>query len=76
MAKIITYECAQCGSEVVVTEAAGARMSPIYCCGISVIKTRPGKKSPAKTKKKVASKKPAAKKTAAKKPAAKKKAKR
>lgn len=36
MARIVTYECTQCGSEVVVTESLGTQLSPIYCCGIEL----------------------------------------
>lgn len=76
MARIVAYECEQCGSEIVVTPAAGARLSPIYCCGVAVAKLPAAKKSPAKAKK-AAAKKPAAKKAVkTKRPAAKKKAKK
>ena len=37
MAKIINYECEQCGTEIVVTEANGAELRPIYCCGIEIV---------------------------------------
>lgn len=70
--KIVTYECEQCGTEVVVTEALGSSLQPIYCCGIAVAEvTRPAPrktKSPKKAGAKVAAKKgqPARKRTAAK----------
>jgi hypothetical protein len=72
MARIITYECEQCGSEIVVTESLGTQLSPIYCCGIGVTEVSSAEKKPAKPKKKAVKKvtKKVAKK---KKPAAKKK---
>ena len=36
MARIVTYECEQCGSEIVVTETGETLLSPIYCCGVTV----------------------------------------
>ena len=72
--KITTYECEQCGSEIVVTSSGEGRLSPIYCCGLEVTEiTAAGKKPAAKKKpaKKVSKKKVPAKK----KPAAKKKTK-
>ena len=76
-ARIITYECEECGSEIVVTPTGETMLSPIYCCGIEVtelssvekIPSKPVKKTAKKTTKKVTKKKVAAKK----KPAAKKK---
>lgn len=73
--KVITYECEQCGSEVVVTSTGEGQMSPIYCCGIEVKKIGSTKKKPAKSKKKApvkGSKKAGKKKVAAKKKTAKK----
>ena len=35
-ARIITYECEECGSEIVVTPTGETVLSPIYCCGIEV----------------------------------------
>jgi hypothetical protein len=70
--RIITYECEECGSEIVVTAAGEGQLSPIYCCGIEVTEVSTAKKKPAAKKKPV--KKMAKKKVAAKqKPAAKKK---
>lgn len=76
-ATIVTYECQRCGTEVVVSEAFGAQLSPIYCCGMEVTeissiekKPRTEKKAVKKVTKKVSKKKIAQKK----KPAAKKKA--
>jgi hypothetical protein len=73
MARIITYECEQCGSEIIVTETGETQLSPIYCCGITVSevgsvqkKATPAKKSAKKAPKKVVAKK-APKKVAAKK---------
>jgi len=74
MAKVITYECDQCGCEVVVTSTPETDMMPIYCCGMEVEEVSlAGKKAVKKTakksvKKEVAKKKkPAVKKKAAKK---------
>ena len=77
-AVVVTYECEQCGTEVVVTETGETMLSPIYCCGMEVTEissvekkpVRPQKKAVKKVTKKVAKKKVAKKK----KPAAKKKA--
>lgn len=76
-ARIINYECEECGSEIVVTPTGETVLSPIYCCGIEVAEisylekkpSTPAKKAAQKTAKKVTKKKLAAKK----KPAAKKK---
>jgi len=74
---IITYQCEECGSEIIVTPTGETQLSPIYCCGFEVAEVAPvAKKAPAKKKTvkkaaaKVVKKKPAPKK----KPAAKKKA--
>ena len=72
MARIITYSCRQCGSEIVVTEGMGTQLSPIYCCGLEVAEISAVEKKPAKSKKK-AVKKGAKKKVAKKKKPAKKK---
>ena len=73
-AMIVTYECEQCGTEVVVTETGETMLSPIYCCGMEVTEISSVEKKPVKPKKKAAKK--VAKKRVAKrkKPAAKKKA--
>jgi hypothetical protein len=76
-ARVITYECEECGSEIVVTPTGETVLSPIYCCGIKVTElssvekksSKPAKKIAKKVVKKVTKKKVAAKK----KPAAKKK---
>lgn len=75
MARIVTYECTQCGSEVVVTESLESRLSPIYCCGLEVTEVSSAAKKPAKAKKKTTKKvtKKVAKKKVAKKSSAKKK---
>lgn len=36
MARIVTYECEECGTEVVVTETGGTSLRPIYCCGLEI----------------------------------------
>jgi hypothetical protein len=80
-AMVVTYECERCGTEVTVSEAFGAQLSPIYCCGMEVTEISSVEKKPAKAKKKVVKKvakkvskkkisqkkKPAAKRKAAKK---------
>ena len=80
MPKIVTYECTQCGSEIVVTESLESELSPIYCCGIEVAEVAAKEKKPARPRKKAVkkvAKKGAKKKVATKKrPAAKKKASR
>jgi hypothetical protein len=74
--RIVTYECEECGSEIVVTSLGESRLSPIYCCGVEVAEMSSVAKKPAKPKKKVV-KKVAKKRVAAKKkPAPKKKASR
>jgi len=67
MAKIVTYNCDVCGSEIIVTEAGESQLSPIYCCGIEVTEVSPARKKQAKPKKKAAKK--VTKKTSKKKPA-------
>jgi hypothetical protein len=76
-ARVITYECEECGSEIVVTPTGESELSPIYCCGIEVTEIssagkkalQPKKKTVKKGTKKTAKKKASPKK----KPAAKKK---
>jgi BRCT domain type II-containing protein len=77
-ARIITYECEECGSEIIVTPTGETALSPIYCCGIEVTEISSAQKKPSKPAKKIASKtttkKVTKKKVAAKKkPSAKKK---
>ena len=77
MARIITYECEQCGSEIVVTETGETQLSPIYCCSMVVTEVSSVEKKQAKPKKKAAqrvTKKIVKKKVAKKAPAPKKKA--
>ena len=77
IARMITYECTECGSEVVVTATGEIQMSPIYCCGVEVIETASFEKKQTiakKQKEKKVAKKVAPKKvTQKKRPAAKKK---
>jgi hypothetical protein len=77
-ARIFSYECEECGSEIIVTSSGESQLSPIYCCGIEVTEISSEVKKPAmpkkKTAKKAAKKVPAKKVVAKKKPAAKKKA--
>ncbi|MDA8432681.1 MAG: hypothetical protein M0Z60_06940 [Nitrospiraceae bacterium] len=51
MAKVITYECTQCGCEITVNEAAETELMPIYCCGMEVSETAFPKKARASSKK-------------------------
>jgi len=67
MAKIVTYNCDVCGSEIIVTEAGESQLSPIYCCGIEVTEVSSARKKQAKPKKKATKK--VTKKTSKKKPA-------
>lgn len=73
-AMVVTYECRQCGTEVVVTETLGTQLSPIYCCGIEVTRISSVPKKAAKPKKKAVKK--VAKKETRKKVAKKKKSKK
>jgi hypothetical protein len=70
--KVITFECEQCGTELVVNAAGEMELSPIYCCGVMVTEVPSQQKKSVKTKKKVA-KKPVAKKVSKKKKAVTKK---
>ena len=70
-ARVITYECEECGSEIVVTPTGETALSPIYCCGIEVAEISSAEKKPSKPAKKIASK--TTKKVTKKKVAAKKK---
>lgn len=75
MARVVTYECDQCGSEIIVTETSETVLSPIYCCGLEVLEVSSQKKKPAtgKSAMKGKPKKHSAKKVAAKKSSATKK---
>jgi hypothetical protein len=76
MARVITYNCDVCGSEIVVTDTGESQLSPIYCCGVEVTEVSSAQKKQAKPKKKAAkktTKKTARKKTAKKTTASKKK---
>jgi hypothetical protein len=61
--RVVTFECRECGSEVVVTATGEVQLSPIYCCGVEVAETTSGVSRQAKPKKKITKK--TAKKTAA-----------
>jgi hypothetical protein len=85
MARMVTYECDECGCEIVVTEMPETELNPIYCCGMEVAEVssssgKPARKTVKKATKKVAkkvTKKVVKKKVAAKKkPGAKKTAKK
>lgn len=70
-AVVVTYECERCGTEVIVSEAFGAQLSPIYCCGMEIAEISSVEEKPEKAKKKVVKK--VAKKVSKKKIAQKKK---
>jgi len=70
MAKLVMYECDECGCEITVKEMPETQLSPLYCCGEEM------ETAAAKPKKKTAKKKTAKKPAKKKKPAAKKKAKK
>ncbi len=69
MAKVITYECKECGCEIIVSGSHETHLRPIYCCGVEVKKKSSSAKAAMtkKTKEKKAPKttKKAMKKTAA-----------
>jgi hypothetical protein len=44
MAKVITYECKECGCEIVVSGSHETHLRPIYCCGVEVAKISPASK--------------------------------
>jgi hypothetical protein len=77
MARVVTYECDECGCAITVSEAPNTELEPIYCCGMEVTEVSSAQKRPAKKVKKTVkkgTKKVAAKKVAPKKrPSAKKK---
>lgn len=64
-ARIVTYECKKCGSEIVVKETGESVLAPIYCCGVAVAEvtsaerkqTKPKKKTAKTVKKKIVKKK-------------------
>lgn len=60
----ITYECEQCGSEIIVRKTRETVLAPIYCCGTEVAdvsvegkETRPKKKTVKKPAGKIVKKK-------------------
>ncbi len=58
MARVITYECDECGCNIVVSETPDTEMEPIYCCGSEVRKLSSAtKKAVKKTAKKATPKK-------------------
>lgn len=72
MARVLTYECDECGCTITVNETSDTELEPIYCCGIEVAEVSAVQKKPAAKVKKTAKKgtkkitsqmKPAAKKT-------------
>jgi len=54
--KIVTFECTECGSEVVVTANGEVQLSPIYCCGVEVTETTSGLRKQTKPKKQITKK--------------------
>jgi hypothetical protein len=61
--RVVTFECRECGSEVVVTATGEVQLTPIYCCGVEVAETTSGVSRQTKPKKQITKK--TAKKTAA-----------
>ncbi len=81
MARMVTYECDECGCEIVVTEMPETELTPISCCGMEVTEVssaaaKPAQKTVKKTAKRVAKKVAKKKVVSRKKPAAKKTAKK
>lgn len=75
--KSVTYECEQCGSEIVVTSTGEGELSPIYCCGIEVMEVTSIVQKQSRPKKKVVKKTSGTKGTTTKsRPASKKKPKK
>lgn len=72
MARVVTYECNECGCEIMVSETPDTEMEPIYCCGMEVTEVSSAVKKSARTVKKTV-KKGTKKVAGKKKPAAKKK---
>ena len=50
MAKVITYECKECGCEIIVSGSQVGHLRPIYCCGVEVEKISPASKGSAAKK--------------------------
>jgi len=72
MARVVTYECDECGCAITVSRTPDSELEPIYCCGMEVTEvSSAGKRAAKKVKKAV--RKVAKKVTPKKKPAAKKK---
>ncbi len=81
MAKVITYECKECGCEIIVSGFHESHLRPIYCCGTEVekvsvskgtAKTKTAKRPPVKTAGKAVKKTTAGKPTSKRAPAKKK----
>ncbi len=70
MARMVTYECNECGCVITVSGTPGTELEPIYCCGMEVTEAKPARRKAVKKVKAVKKKTKAAGK---KKPAAKKK---
>ena len=51
MARLVTYECDECGCEVTVKEMPETQLRPIYCCGMEVEEISAAKKKAVKTTK-------------------------
>ena len=62
MARLVTYECDECGCEITVKEMPETQLLPIYCCGVEVEELSTAKKKAVKIKKKATKKKVAKKK--------------
>ncbi len=72
--KTITYECEQCGTDIIVTSTGEGQLSPIYCCGVRVTETTTKKSAATSGKKAGGTKAPVRKMGAKKGSTAKKKA--
>jgi hypothetical protein len=53
MAKVMTYECKECGCEIIVSGSHESHLRPIYCCGVEVANVSAAPKTRAAKKKTV-----------------------
>jgi len=56
MGRVVTYECDECGCEVIVTETAETDLSPLFCCGNELTEVSAARKKAAKPMKKTSAK--------------------
>ena len=54
MARVVTYECNECGCAITVDETPDTELEPIYCCGKEVAEVAARRKSPVTKVKKTA----------------------